>query len=260
MNLNYTPREVSEVIAQILAYDLKEKKSYSVYDPTVGSASSLLVVGECMETKKEDVEIQYFGQEINKFSYNLARMNLIINKVEYKNFNINHANTLEEDWPLEKNRSEKLPLKFDAIIANPPYSNSWKNNQRESYSWKEIENQPKSEVFDFNLVPLDPHKIGQIISSFCNTNGGELIFGMKEVSLSENEIVAINEDYPINDIMQTSISFFSPAPEISYSWIINDNKKILVIEVLKSQVPILLEGKKYIRKNSQSIHERNSNK
>lgn len=147
MNLNYTPREVSEVIAQILVYDLKEKKSYSVYDPTVGSASSLLAVGECMETKKEDVEIQYFGQEINNFSYNLARMNLIINKIEYKNFNINHANTLEEDWPLEKNRSEKLPLKFDAIIANPPYSISWKNNQRESDTrWKEYGLPPKSKA------------------------------------------------------------------------------------------------------------------
>lgn len=124
------------------------------------------------------------------------------------------------------------------------------------YNWEHLEQKTKSEVFEFNAVPFDPYKIAQIISSFANTKGGKLIFGMKEIDMSKNEIVGLSDDFPMLDIIQKSISLLSIPSVITYNWIKNDDKKIFIIETKKAEEEILLEGKKYIRQGIQSIHER----
>lgn len=54
-------------------------------------------------------------------------------------------------------------------------------------------NTPKNEELDFNAVPFVPQKIAKIISSFANTNGGSLIFGLKEINITTNEIVGLSD-------------------------------------------------------------------
>lgn len=73
----YTPRQVSEVMAQIAA---KTSNITSIYDPTVGSGSLLLTVKKHL---KEDVQkdLNYYGQEKNTATYNLTRMNLLLHGV-----------------------------------------------------------------------------------------------------------------------------------------------------------------------------------
>ncbi|NLJ95193.1 MAG: SAM-dependent DNA methyltransferase, partial [Clostridiaceae bacterium] len=70
----YTPRQVSEVMAQIITenHDIS-----SIYDPTVGSGSLLLTVGNKLN-KRSKRNLYYYGQEKNTSTYNLARMNLIL--------------------------------------------------------------------------------------------------------------------------------------------------------------------------------------
>lgn len=105
----YTPQQVSRILAKIVTMDKKDLKS--VYDPTCGSGSLLLRV-----SKEANVRT-FYGQEKVSTTYNLARMNMILHGVSYKDFNIKNDDTLEN--PQHKD------MKFEAIVANPPYSANW---------------------------------------------------------------------------------------------------------------------------------------
>lgn len=105
----YTPQQVSKLLAQIVTMGRSELKQ--VYDPTMGSGSLLLQLGNYAKVG------EYYGQEINGTTYNLARMNLLMHGVNYSRFNLYLGDTLEED--------HVDSMTFDAVVANPPYSANW---------------------------------------------------------------------------------------------------------------------------------------
>lgn len=113
----YTPRQVSEVMAQIvtLSGDVT-----SVYDPTVGSGSLLLTVKQHLSSQ-EQKNLNYYGQEKNTATYNLTRMNLLLHGVRPEKMTIRNADTLAQDWPEDPKRPSEA-VQFDAIVMNPPYS------------------------------------------------------------------------------------------------------------------------------------------
>ena len=113
----YTPRQVSEVMAQIvtLSGDVT-----SVYDPTVGSGSLLLTVKQHLSSQ-EQKNLNYYGQEKNTATYNLTRMNLLLHGVRPEKMTIRNADTLAQDWPEDPKRPNEA-VQFDAIVMNPPYS------------------------------------------------------------------------------------------------------------------------------------------
>lgn len=110
----YTPQQVSRILAKLVT--INKSKLQNVYDPTCGSGSLLLRVGK--ETKVSS----YYGQEFNSTTYNLARMNMLLHGVSFKHFDIKNADTLEN--PKHKD------MKFDAIVANPPYSAQWSADEK----------------------------------------------------------------------------------------------------------------------------------
>lgn len=106
----YTPQQVSTVLARLVTLGKTQLKS--VYDPTCGSGSLLLRVA------KEVKEVgAFYGQESNPTTYNLCRMNMIMHDVHYKKFDIKNDDTLE--------RPQHIDLRFEAIVANPPFSADW---------------------------------------------------------------------------------------------------------------------------------------
>lgn len=112
----YTPREVSTIIARIVTTGKDRLKT--VYDPTCGSGSLLLRVAR--EAKNAD-EVEFFGQELNRTTYNLARMNMLLHGVHYSRFHIRQEDTLERpQHPMEQ--------RFEAVVANPPFSARWSAN------------------------------------------------------------------------------------------------------------------------------------
>jgi type I restriction enzyme M protein len=109
----YTPQPVSTLLARIVTANNKNLKS--AYDPTCGSGSLLLRV------KKEANQVgKIYGQELNRTTFNLARMNMILHDVHFSDFDIKQEDTLE--------KPQHLGLKFDAIVANPPFSAHWSAN------------------------------------------------------------------------------------------------------------------------------------
>ena len=109
----YTPQEVSKILAKIVT--TKKSKLKSVYDPTCGSGSLLLRVSK----EVEDVS-NFYGQELNRTTYNLARMNMIMHDIHYRKFDIKQEDTLEHPQHIEH--------RFEAIVANPPFSAQWSAN------------------------------------------------------------------------------------------------------------------------------------
>lgn len=125
----YTPHEVSEILSKIVTLGRgKTNDFFTVYDPAMGSGSLLLTVGQNLP---EGQPIKYYGQELNTTTYNLARMNLMMHGVPFNNMNLSNADTLGPDWPDGPDeRGIDQPLRsFDAVVANPPYSAHWDNNE-----------------------------------------------------------------------------------------------------------------------------------
>lgn len=109
----YTPQEVSKILAKIVTTGKHKLKS--VYDPTCGSGSLLLRVAR--EVKEVN---NFYGQEMNRTTYNLARMNMILHGVHYRKFDIKQEDTLEHPQHIDQ--------QFEAIVANPPFSAQWSAN------------------------------------------------------------------------------------------------------------------------------------
>ncbi len=106
----YTPQEVSEVLARIVASGKRRLKN--VYDPACGSGSLLLRVA-----KYVDEVGKFYGQELNNTTYNLARMNMLLHDVNYDRFDIKQEDTLLHP--------QHRDMKFSAVVANPPFSAKW---------------------------------------------------------------------------------------------------------------------------------------
>ena len=122
----YTPHEVSQILAKIVTLSsVSSDKQFRVYDPTMGSGSLLLTVQKELPHGHEAGSVEFYGQELNTTTYNLARMNLMMHHVNYLNMNLKRGDTLESDWPFEEKDGTQMPLQFDAVVANPPYSQNW---------------------------------------------------------------------------------------------------------------------------------------
>lgn len=126
----YTPHEVSELMAEIVAYHLRDREQVEVYDPTSGSGSLLITLGKAFTKHgKHPDNIKYYAQELIKNTYNLTRMNLVMRHINTQNIITRNGDTLASDWPYfesEKDRDATYHMiQMDAVVSNPPYSQEW---------------------------------------------------------------------------------------------------------------------------------------
>jgi type I restriction enzyme M protein len=105
----YTPQQASKILARIVT--LGKTRIKSAYDPTCGSGSLILRLGKVCDVLK------FYGQERNRTTYNLCRMNMILHGVHFTRFDIKLEDTLEHP------QHEKLDA--EAVCANPPFSAKW---------------------------------------------------------------------------------------------------------------------------------------
>lgn len=132
----YTPHEVSLLMSEIVADHLKDKEEIKIYDPTSGSGSLLINIGHSIAkhmTNKNN--IKYYAQELKENTYNLTRMNLVMRGILPDNIVTRNADTLENDWPYFDETDPQGtydPLYVDAVVSNPPYSQNWNRDHKES--------------------------------------------------------------------------------------------------------------------------------
>ena len=106
----FTMISPSRLVARLATVGLKEAKN--AFDPACGSGSLLLQVGQYCKVHK------YYGQELTQSTYNLARMNMMLHGIDFKNFDIVNCNTITDDEALGENQ-------YTIQVANPPYSVKW---------------------------------------------------------------------------------------------------------------------------------------
>ena len=177
----YTPQEVSTILAKIVTTGKNSLKN--VYDPTCGSGSLLLRVA------KEVEEVGgFYGQEMNPATYNLARMNMILHGVHYQRFDLKNEDTLEHPAP------EHADLRFEAIVANPPFSAKWsasaihENDDRFSAYGKLA---PKTKA-DFAFVQHMAHHLDSGATMACVLPHGVLFRGAAEAHIRRHLIEDCN--------------------------------------------------------------------
>ena len=126
----YTPQQISSILSAIVTLDSQEPKTGprrkldSVFDFACGSGSLLLNVRHRMSEAGGSIG-RIYGQESNITTYNLARMNMLLHGVKDTEFEIWHGDTLKNDWDWLRETNPAKKPKFDAVVANPPFSYRW---------------------------------------------------------------------------------------------------------------------------------------
>lgn len=116
----YTPQQVSKLLSMIVTKDLTDVKCIS--DPACGSGSLLIQVVDRLK-EKDGKFIHIYGQELNTTTCNLARMNMLVHKVDFNKFTIHQGDTLKAP-----SADQREYGKMDIVVANPPFSANWDPN------------------------------------------------------------------------------------------------------------------------------------
>ena len=145
----YTPQAVSTILSEIVTLDSqdpsmgKRKKIEAVLDFACGSGSLLLNVRRQLGSRGIG---KIYGQEKNVTTYNLARMNMLLHGVKDSEFHIHHGDSLANDWDILAEQNPAKKMKFDAVVANPPFSYRWepKEEMAQDFRFKDYGLAPKS--------------------------------------------------------------------------------------------------------------------
>lgn len=114
----YTPNHVVRLLVQLL----QPKEGQKIYDPTAGSGGMLIQSASYIEEQggnKQNLELH--GQELDPAVVAICKMNLLLHGIPDTQ-KIKFGDVLEE--PLSKDSNGAL-LKFDGVIANPPFSQNY---------------------------------------------------------------------------------------------------------------------------------------
>lgn len=157
----YTPHEVAILMSEIVAEHHKDKNKIEIYDPTSGSGSLLITIGKSVGRHIEDKNrVKYYAQELKENTYNLTRMNLVMRGIQPSNIDTRCADSLDEDWPMQKTGPDAgMPLYVDAVVSNPPYSQHWEPEDAEfDARFKDFGVAPKSKA-DYAFLLHELHHL-----------------------------------------------------------------------------------------------------
>ena len=118
----YTPHKVSELVARLC----QPRAGDRICDPACGSGGLLIEAAKAVGDKNYSI----YGMEANGSTWALCRMNMFLHQAD--SARIEWCNTLTNPNLVEE---DKL-MKFDAIVANPPFSlDKWGADEAQNDMW-----------------------------------------------------------------------------------------------------------------------------
>ena len=159
----YTPDEVSELLARLV----NPKPGDRICDPTCGSGSLLIKVGEQVKDKdgKRSKDFALYGQESNGDTWALSKLNMFLHGMD--SARIEWCDTINNPQLIEGDHL----MKFNIVVANPPFSlDKWGAENAETDRFKRFlrGTPPKSKgdyAFILHMIDttLPDGKVGVIV-------------------------------------------------------------------------------------------------
>lgn len=123
---HFTPREVIRLMVNLIFVEDDEVLTKpgvvrTLYDPTAGTGGMLSVAGEHLATMNPQARLTVYGQELNPESHAICKADMLIKGQDVAN--IAFGNTLSDDGHPH--------MKFDYMLANPPFGVEWKKVEKE---------------------------------------------------------------------------------------------------------------------------------
>ena len=161
----------------------------TVYDMTMGTSQMLTCMEERLHQLDADAVVTTFGQELNPFTYGIAKADMLIRGGNPDNMKF--GDTLNNDQFPE--------YKFDYIISNPPFGIDWK---REA---KAVE---------------EEHKLGaggRFRAGLPSKSDGQMLFLLNGVSKLLDAIIQLPNDSFYNTGIATYIWIVTKAKPASHA-------------------------------------------
>ena len=123
---HFTPREVIRLMVNLIFVEDDEVLAKpgvvrTLYDPTAGTGGMLSVAGEYLAELNPQARLTVYGQELNPESHAICKADMLIKGQDVAN--IAFGNTLSDDG--------HPTMKFDYMLANPPFGVEWKKVEKE---------------------------------------------------------------------------------------------------------------------------------
>ena len=256
---HYTPREVIQLMVNILFYDDNDVLSgnnvaKTIYDPACGTGGMLSVAEEYLHSLNASTELVSFGQELNDQTFAICKSDMLIkgNNADF----IKNGNTLSDD--------QFKGQTFDYILSNPPFGREWKNE-------KPVIDEEAKLGFGGRFGPgLPAQGDGQLL--FLLT----AISKMKDISQGGSRIAIIHNGSPLftgdagsgpseirkylieNDMLEAIIALpndlFYNTGIATYIWVISNKKAGTVRE---GKVQLINANNLYVKRRKSLGNKRN---
>ena len=116
---HFTSRDIIYLMCDLLVSNAKfdgDGISKTVYDMTMGTSQMLTCMEERLKQLDADADATCFGQELNPFTFGIAKADMLIRGGDPDNMQF--GNTLDDD--------KFSGYQFDYEISNPPFGIDWK--------------------------------------------------------------------------------------------------------------------------------------
>jgi type I restriction enzyme M protein len=225
---HYTPRDiVNLLVSMVFSSEIDElskpNKIVSLYDPCCGTGGMLTLGKKWLKENIDvNIDVNMFGQELNPQTYSICKSDFLITNEQPEN--IKNGSTLSDDGFKDTNR------KFDFMICNPPYGDSWKKDENfVKNESKELDGRfsvgtPK--ISDGQLLFLQ-HMISKMEPNGSRIgvvfNGSPMFTGDSGGGESEIRKWIIENDW-LETIVQLPDSMFFNTGITTYIWIVTNKK------------------------------------
>ena len=270
----FTPRDIVEMMAELVFRPIKDRignGTYLLYDDACGTGG-MLTVGEAKlrdlarkEGKK--TEIHLYGQELNPETYAICKADLLLKGEGEEARNIAFGSTLSAD------AHGRNGLKFDFMMANPPFGTTWKIDLAEM-GGKAAANDPRFVVQheglagDQDRLRLLPRvSDGQLLflvnklskmkdtplgSRIADVHNGSALFTGEAGSGESNVRRWIIENDWLEAIVALPLNIFYNTGIATYVWVLSNRKA----EARKGKVQ-LIDATKWFRPLRRNLGKRN---
>ncbi|WP_442808325.1 AlbA family DNA-binding domain-containing protein [Trinickia soli] len=101
----------------------------------------------------------------------------------------------------------------------------------------------ESETLELKSAVPDPRILANLISSFANTKGGQIVVGVKEPPA----IVGVDE-VKTRRVYEAALKRLAPSPVTNLTIESHEGQSVAIIQVERSSVPVNAEGVPFVRK------------